>query len=104
MGADDARLQADGLRPRAETVATPAGAELDQHRVADRLPREAGAGGAEGERDAARVAGTHHRGQFRLVVDDHHQLRHQPVEARVGAVGEASQRIDHQLRLGQRAA
>ena len=76
----------------------PAVAEQHQHRVADGLAREAGAGGAEGDRRLQPRAACEHAADFALVLDDDDELRHQPVEAGVRAPGEQAQRIVDQAR------
>ncbi|CDI93331.1 hypothetical protein PAERUG_E8_London_17_VIM_2_04_13_02950 [Pseudomonas aeruginosa] len=55
LGADDTRLQADLRAVGADFPAVPVVAEDEQHRVADGLAGEAGAGGAEGHRDLLAV-------------------------------------------------
>jgi len=55
--------------------------------------RQAGAGGAEGQRCMVAPAGGKHLLHLALTVDGDHQLRHDAIEARVGAVGKAAQRI-----------
>ncbi len=72
--------------------ALPAG-ELDEDRVGDGLPGEARAGRAEGERGAV-PGGRDEEGPD--LVDGRgprHDPGHEPVEARVGAVGERAERI-----------
>jgi len=78
--ADDSRLQADG----------------------DGLPRQAGAGSAAGQRRRVAAAGGEHLLHLVLAVDGDHQLRHEAIEARVGAVGKAAQRIGDDGRRRQR--
>ncbi|MNP05662.1 hypothetical protein D3C76_976170 [compost metagenome] len=93
LGADDAGLQADLRTLVADVAAVPGVAEDDQHRIADGLPGEAGAGGAEGHRHALGVGGLEQCSDFVFALDTHHQLGNQPVEAGVGAEGEGGQRI-----------
>ena len=52
FGADHAGLQRDGGRVGADLAAAPAVAEQHQHRIGDRLARQAGARGAERHRRA----------------------------------------------------
>mgnify|MGYP000753558506 CR=1 FL=1 len=64
-----------------------------QHRVGHGLARQAGAGGAKGDRQAKPRTGPQHTLHFALALDHHHQLWHQPVEARIAAPGQAAQGI-----------
>ena len=67
--ADDAGLQRDRLRVVGDRAAAPAVAQQHQHRVADRLARQAGAGGAEGHRRAGARAACEHAPHFGLALD-----------------------------------
>ena len=93
VGADDPGLQPDRLRARAERPAPPAVAEQREDRVADRLAGKAGAGGAERHRRAVRTARGEQADDVGLALDDRDDLRHEAVEARIGAVGEGAQRV-----------
>ena len=61
----------------ATSMPAPAVAEHDEDRVADRLAREAGAGGAEGHRRAAAGRSSEHAAKLGLVVDDDDELGNQ---------------------------
>ncbi len=93
IGADDAGLQADLLAAVANLAAVPVVAEHDQHRVADRLAGQAGAGGAEGHRHVLGMRQLEQPDHFGFGFDAYHQLGHQPVEAGVGAEGEGGKRV-----------
>ena len=108
VGADDAGLQADLLAAVANLAAVPVVAEHDQHRVADRLAGQAGAGGAESHRDVFRVGQLEQGDHLGFGFDAHHQLGDQPVKAGVGAEGEGGKRVveaalgrDQPLDLGE---
>jgi hypothetical protein len=88
LGADHAGLQADLLALAANLAAVPVIAEHDQHRVADGLARQAGAGGAEGDRHPLALGQLEQADHFVFGLDAHHQLGDQPVEAGVGAEGQ----------------
>ncbi|MNZ69971.1 hypothetical protein D3C78_882890 [compost metagenome] len=93
LGADDAGLQADLRAIGADVAAVPVVAEDDQHRVADRLAGQAGAGGAEGHRHLLGVGQLEQFDHLALGLDAQHQLGDQPVEAGVGAEGQGGQRV-----------
>ncbi|MNE87406.1 hypothetical protein D3C80_1846050 [compost metagenome] len=83
-------------------------AENDQHRVADGLPGEAGAGRAERHRDLIALGQFQQGNHFVFGLDADHQLRDQPIEAGVGAKGQGRERVvetplpgDQLLRIAQ---
>ncbi|MNZ44912.1 hypothetical protein D3C78_625500 [compost metagenome] len=88
LGADDAGLQADLLALAADFAAVPVIAQHDQHRVADGLAGQAGAGGAEGDRHPLALGQFDQADHFVLGLDAYHQLGDKPVEAGVGAEGQ----------------
>jgi len=91
--ADHAGLKADAASAVEDFVTVPVRAGHDQHRIGDRLAREACAGGAEGGGDAVAVGGAEDCGDLVLRVGAHDDLGDQAVEARIRAVGERPQRI-----------
>jgi hypothetical protein len=76
-------------------------ADQREHAVGHGLARQAGAGGAEGDRAAVGARGPQDGLHLGLGLDDRDHLRREAVEARVGAVGEAPQGIRHDLPRGQ---
>jgi len=93
VGADDARLEVDAAGVVVDAAAQPPFAQAQQDRIRDRLAREAGAGRAEGHVDAVLVGQSQDAGHFvfGLHVDD--DLGDEPIEARVRAVGQQTQRV-----------
>ena len=96
FAAEHAWPQPDGGGIGGDVDAAPAVAQHRQHRIGDRLARQAGAGGAEGDRRAMLAACRQQPTDFRLVFHDDDELRNQSVEAGVGAVGKLPQRIADQ--------
>ncbi len=86
---DDSGLEADGLAVFLDAHAAPVAADIDEDAVSDGLTREAGASGAEAERDAVLVAETEEMRDFfgGLGLDD--GARDEAVEAGVGGEGDA---------------
>ena len=96
--ADDARLQTDGRRALADAPVPPAIAQLQQHRVGDRLPGQAGAGGAERHRRFMPVRQFQNAPHLLFAVYSHHQLGNQAVQAGVSPIRQRAQRIVDQPR------
>ena len=96
IGADHPGLQGDALALVQNAVAAPAVGQGDEHRIAQGLAREAGAGGAKGARQAQFAAHRQHETHFIQRVEAHDALGHQPVEAGVRAVGQPKIRVAHQ--------
>ncbi|MCY1272430.1 hypothetical protein D9M69_242800 [compost metagenome] len=92
-GTDHPRLQANLHAFAANVAAVPVVAEDDQHRVADRLAGQAGAGGAEGHRHLLGMGQLEQFDHLAFGFDAQDQLRNQPVEAGIGAESEGRQRI-----------
>ena len=107
------RLAAAPITPGCSVIVAPSALDTQprqpspsstQHRVADRLAGQAGAGGAERHRRAAAArSSASTRTHLVLVLDHHDDLRHQPVEAGVGAPGQQAQRIGDEPRGRQRS-
>ena len=87
------RPQPDARAPVQHLAVVEAVAQQDQHRIADRLAGQAGAGGAESQRHPVAARQREDGRHFRLAVDAGDDLRPQPVEAGVGAVSQRGQRI-----------
>ncbi|MNO96337.1 hypothetical protein D3C76_880040 [compost metagenome] len=96
IGADHPGLQGNARPLVQNAVAAPAVGQGDEHRIAQGLAREAGAGGAKGARQVQLAAHPEHEAHFIEGVEAHDALGHQAVEASVRAVGEAQVRIAHQ--------
>ncbi|MNY21157.1 hypothetical protein D3C86_1546830 [compost metagenome] len=96
IGADHPGLQGDARPLVQNAVAAPAVGQGNEHRIAQGLAREAGAGGAKGARQAQFAAHPQHEAHLFEGVEAHDAFGHQPVEAGVRAVGEAQIRIAHQ--------
>ncbi|MNX91287.1 hypothetical protein D3C86_1233610 [compost metagenome] len=100
LGADHPRLQAD-LRALAADLATvPVIPQHDQHRVADRLAGQAGAGGAESHRHLIPLRQLQQCHHFVFGLDADHQLRNQTIETGIGAEGQGRQRVVETSLLG----
>jgi hypothetical protein len=100
-GADHSGLQRDRGAVGGDADAAPAVAEHHQHRVGDRLTREARAGGAKRHRRAELRAAREDAAQLALVVDDDDELGDEAVEARVGSPGEQAKRIVDEAIVGE---
>ena len=74
--------------------------EQHQHRIGDRLPRKTRAGGSESDRRSELRARGEQPDHFLFALDDHCELRDQPIEARVGSPGQQTQRIGDQALVG----
>ncbi len=96
IGADHPGLQGDAGALVQNAVAAPAVGQGDEHRIAQGLAREAGAGGAKGARQVQFAAHSEHEAHLLEGVEAHDALGHQPVEAGVRAVGQPKIRIAHQ--------
>ena len=96
IGADHPGLQGDAGPLVQNAVAAPAIGQGDEHRIAQGLAREAGAGGAKGTRQAQFAAHRQHEAHFIQRVEAHDALGHQAVEAGVRAVGQSQVRVAHQ--------
>ena len=101
---DHAGPQRDGQRVGAELDLAPAVAWQHQHRVAERLARQAGACRAKGHRCVEPGAAFEQAPDFGLALGHHHQLRHQAVEAGVAAPGQPAQRVGDQSLGGDEGA
>ena len=102
--ADDTGLQMNDAGIGGHAHALPAVAQQDENRIAERLAGQAGAGGAEGQRCLQFGAQGEQALHLGLILDHHHQLRHQPVKARVTAPGQAAQGVgDQPLRRNEPA-
>ncbi len=96
IGADHPGLQGNARPLVQNAVAAPAVGQGDEHRIAQGLAREAGAGGAKGARQAQFAAHPQHEAHFIQRVEAHDALGHQAVEAGVRAVGQSQVRVAHQ--------
>ncbi|MNG12921.1 hypothetical protein D3C84_965630 [compost metagenome] len=88
LSTDHPRLQADLCALAANLATVPVIPQHDQHRVADGLAGQAGAGGAEGHWDLIALGEFQQGHHFIFGLDAYHQLRNQTIEAGVGAEGE----------------
>ena len=93
LRADHPRLQADLCALATDLATVPVIPKHDQHRIADGLPGQAGAGGAEGHRNPVALRQFEQRHHFIFGLDANHQLRNQAIEAGIGAEGQRRQRI-----------
>jgi hypothetical protein len=93
LGADHAGLQADLCALATDLATVPVIAQHDQHRIADRLPRKAGAGGAERHRHPVALGQFQQRDDFFFGLDAYYQFWNQPIETGVGAEGQRRQRV-----------
>ena len=92
----EAGLQADDFSVIGDIDAGPAIAQHRQHRIRHRLAGQAGAGGADGDGRAEALALGEQRGDLGLGLDHGDQLRGQPVETGIGAIGEPAQGVADQ--------
>ena len=72
----------------ADLALPPVVPQQDQHRVGDRLARQAGAGGTERDRRIEFRAHGEQLDRLLLALHHDHELGHQPIEARVGPPGQ----------------
>ena len=93
LSANYARLQADLAALTTDFPTVPVVAQHDQHRVADGLAGQAGAGGAEGYGYAVHAGQLEQVNHFQLCLDAHHQFGNQSVEAGIGAKSQGRQRV-----------
>ncbi len=93
VGTDHARGQSNALAVIQYFAVVEAVAEHHQHRVADRLAGQTGAGGTKGDRYAVPVGQCHYLAYLLLVIDFDHHLRDQAIEAAVRAIRQSRQGI-----------
>ncbi|KIR13518.1 hypothetical protein PFLU4_54030 [Pseudomonas fluorescens] len=93
LGADHAGLQTDLRALFTNLAPVPVIPEHNQHRVADGLPGQAGAGGAERDWNLVALGQFQQGNHFIFGFDAYHQFRNQPIETGVGAEGQSRQRI-----------
>jgi hypothetical protein len=99
-GADHSGLQRDRRAVGSDPHAAPAVAEHDEHRVGDRLARQARSRGAERRRRAEARAAREDAPKLVLVLDDDDELGNEAVEARVAAPREEPQRVGDEAVFG----
>lgn len=95
--ADDPRLQPDRPSRVEDAVIAPSLVQLNEHRVGHRLPGKRRARRAKRHQQVSAPALGEHAHQLFFAVGAHAQLRDQPIEAGIGAIGEQSQRVVDQL-------
>ncbi|MNV85447.1 hypothetical protein D3C71_1794100 [compost metagenome] len=93
LRADHARLQTNLCALATDLATVPVIPKHDQHRIADGLPGQAGAGGAEGHRHLIALGQFQQRHHFIFGLDADHQLRNQSIETGVGAESQGRQRV-----------
>ena len=93
VAADHARLQADPVGLVKDPEVGPAPAQAHQDGIADRLARQAGAGGPEGDRQLQPACFPEDALHLEFVLDIDDDFRNEPVKAGIRAVGDGAQRI-----------
>ncbi|MCY1432187.1 hypothetical protein D9M71_481770 [compost metagenome] len=86
-------MQANLLALASNLAAVPIVAEYDQHRIADGLAGQAGAGGTKRHGDLFAVRQLEQGHHFSFGFDADHQLGDQPIEAGIGTEGQGRGRI-----------
>ncbi len=93
FGPQYSRFAACGGAIRVEVNSIPQAAKLDEHGIANRLAGKAGTGSAESISNPELGASPHCGNRFSFRLYPYHQLRNEPVETRIGSVGEGAQWI-----------
>ena len=94
VAADHTRLQADPVGLVKDPEVGPAPAQAHQDGIADRLARQAGAGGPEGDRQLQPACFPEDALHLEFVLDIDDDFRNEPVKAGIRAVSDGAQRID----------
>ena len=93
MGADDARIEANSIGVVQHFVIAPAIAHAHEDGITDGLPGQGGTGCAEGDRNLVVIDDFEQTNDFLFALGVNDDLRNQPVETGVRAVGHGAQRV-----------